>query len=554
MLFAPAPPRFAVGNTPDLERVLALPRRAEATPDEVAAWSAALNTQGRQLFPKQVEALREIYYWRGLAGPMRVGSGKTLVSLLAPTVLGIPGSEALLVVPGKKLQDKTRAEFAAYAAQGWRVTLPELISYQKISHANFTDAALLAACSRLRLLILDEAHKARDRGSACTRKLRRAIETLRPIVAVLSGTLITDQLEDYHHLLVWALGARAPVPLHWADAEVWAKALDRDVGLLERHALGALERLPGGFHEHLRGSAGVVATPGSDCEATIEIRRWRPELPKILVDALAYVESTKARPDGEPLDEWDLPDYLCQIAGGGFYYVWDPLPPDWWLAPRRGWNMYKSAIVTPKDPADQIDGLDSPLQLVRALDRCKRHGPGPWAPPAWQEGCELLAMWRAVDKRFVPNPVPVWLDDSPLRQAAQAEPGTLIWTRHVAAGQRLAQLGVPYYGAGSNPESAPHGTTIALSVSAHGTGFNLQHGWSRNRVISPMASAELWEQLVGRTHRQGQRAPIVHVEVPDSIDYHRDVLSRVMSRTRAVSKFSGFDYKLLAARWIGSTN
>ena len=101
--------------------------------------------------------------------------------------------------------------------------------------------------------------------------------------------------------------------------------------------------------------------------------------------------------------------------------------------------------------------------------------------------------------------MPIWLDDSPLRQAADAPAGTLIWTRHVSAGQRLAQLGVPYYGGGSNPEHAPHGTTIAVSVEAHGTGFNLQHGWSRNRVLVPMASAELWEQLTGRTHRQGDR-------------------------------------------------
>jgi hypothetical protein len=532
MLFQAAPPRFAVGNTPDLERVLALPRRAPTSPEEIEAWSAALRRPGA------TGTLRELYYWRGLFAPNEVGSGKTLPTFLAPTVLGVERS--VLIVPGGTVLDKTRADYVRYASEGWRVTLPDLVSYQELGRED-RETKLFDLAPQL--LILDEADYAFSKRAACTRRIKRAIEALRPIVMVLSGTLITDQLEDYHHLLVWALGDRAPVPLSWAEAEPWAKALDAEVGLLERVSLGALERLPGGFHEHMRGSAGVVPTTGSRCKAAIEIRRWRPELPKILRDAIAYVETTKARPDGEPLDEWDLPDCLCQLAQG-FFYVWDPLPPDWWLAPRRGWRMYASAVLNPPSEAEQIPGLDSEGQLCNAIDAGRK------TVPALAEARQLLAGWRAVKDQFVPNPVPIWLDDSPLRQAAQVDPGTLIWTRHRAAGHRLEQLGVPYYRQGTNPENAPHGTTIAVSVSAHHKGFNLQYGWHRNLFLVPMAKPKLWEQGIGRTHREGQRAETVHVLVNDSIDYHRAVTGRVLGRSRRIGKASGFDQKLLAARWI----
>lgn len=529
-------PALSVGRTPDLDRVLALPRRAEATPEEIAAWSGALRRPGAtcELRPRQCEALRDLYWRRGLFAPIRVGGGKTLITLLAALVMS--AERPVLVVPGGATPDKTRADFTRYHAEGWRVTLPEIVTYNELGRDG-GDERLLAA--RPDLLILDEAHKCRNLDAACTRKLRRAVESLRPIVAALSGTLITDQLMDYWHLLGWALGPGAPVPALQVEAEAWAKALDRRVGLLERMGLGALELLPGGFADWMRGTAGVVPTAGSGCHAAIEIRPWRPELPAVITGALAYVDETRCRPDGEPLDDWGIADVKAQLAQG-FYYVWDPLPPDWWLAPRRGWAMYERAVLDEHAP-----GLDSGGQLRAAIDRGDR------AVPALQEGRELLEMWRGVRPRFEPNRVPVWLDDAPLRQAAQCEPGTLIWTRHRAVGERLQALGVPYWGAGTNPEHAPHGHTIAVSVSAHHQVFNLQHGWSRNLYPCPMAKAELWEQSIGRTHREGQAAPIVHVSIAAAIDYHESVIGRVFAEAGRISADSGFEQKLLAARWIG---
>jgi hypothetical protein len=54
---------------------------------------------------------------------------------------------------------------------------------------------------------------------------------------------------------------------------------------------------------------------------------------------------------------------------------------------------------------------------------------------------------------------------------------------------------------------------IICSIKAHGTGKNLQHGWSNNIVLYPPANGSIWEQLIGRTHRPGQEADRVRVYV-----------------------------------------
>ena len=53
---------------------------------------------------------------------------------------------------------------------------------------------------------------------------------------------------------------------------------------------------------------------------------------------------------------------------------------------------------------------------------------------------------------------------------------------------------------------------VCASPRAHGTGKNLQQ-FARNLVANPPSDGATWEQLIGRTHRQGQEADEVTVEV-----------------------------------------
>jgi hypothetical protein len=544
----------AIDAGADLDRILALPARPAASTADAAAWSRLLCPKGSgALRLPQCESLREAHAMRGLVGPQRVGSGKTLETLLLTHVLG--AERPVLIIPAS-LRDKTRAEFAGYHRAGWLVRCPRLVSYDELGRP---DRAGMLADLDPDLLILDEAHRASNRDAASTRRIERFILAKRAeerganlghgsllVVAVLSGTLIGDDLMSYHHLLVWALGPNAPVPLLTTTAERWATAIDKRTAILKRALPGRLAELPGGFHEHLRSRRGVVPTPGSDCTARLVMRPWSPVLPPELRALIEQTRETSTRPDGEPLDSWDLPDVLCQLCQG-FYYIWDPLPPAWWLHPRRGWLAEARLILDAR-----ADGLDSEGQLAQALDRDNPHEVTFADGSSWAEILRvvrpLLAEWRAVKDRFVPNPVPVWVCPSVLEQAADCPAPTLIWTRHTAAGEQLERLGVPWYPGGTRPESHSPSESIALMISAHSTGRNLQ-AWSRSRVLVPPADSDAWEQLLGRTHRPGQLEDEVVGEYPDAIDYHRSVMKRVRSQADATSAASGFNQKLLDAEW-----
>lgn len=515
----------------DITRVSRLARRVDADVEKVS--KRFRKNDGVVLRQAQATALQELSDLKGLFAPMRVGSGKTLVSLLAHNAVG--AEKSVLIVPAS-LRDKTKRDYKALR-DDWRVVLPTLLSYEELGRVQHAEKL-----NRLRpdLLILDEAHKARNGRAACTRRIKRYIvENPDCVVVCLSGTLMTDFLMDYHHLTTWALRDSAPVPIRPADAERWALALDKDVGIFQRERAADLSALSGGFHEHFRGSRGVVPTPGTDCEASILLSRWSPKIPTALQEIINDVELTSERPDGEMLDEWELPECLCQLALG-FYYRWDPAPPEWWLTPRRAWRSYVQGVLDA-----HLDGFDSEMQIAVALDN---QDGDTKQPPNCGQGLAKLSAWRKVRKKFEPNAVPVWLTDEVMHQVVRfSEKGTLIWVKQIAAGEKLAELGVPYYGAGANPEGAPPGQTMALSIAAHGTGVNLQHHWSKNLVLHPPANADAWEQMVGRTHRLGQKADEIVVRVISAIDYHRSVMRRVRAEARRLTDASGFSYKISLA-------
>lgn len=548
-----------------LARVLSLPRREPATAEQQLWLSAFLRVRGWDdtcpagpgtaedpckrcggtgrltLRPAQADALLELYEMRGLFGALGTGSGKTLVSLLAATLLC--ALRPILLIPST-LESKTKREFVAYA-QDWRVRLPAIVSYELLQQPKrerllWEGNDELGIPAMPDLVICDEVQGLYNYDSARGRRFLRYIEDAQPIVAVMSGTLFGPNLMRYHHLGVSSLGDRVPMPTQRADAERWASALDRDLGVLHRTPLGPLELLPGGYHEHFRNSRGVVAMQTGDCDASIRVSLWRPELAPELRRVIDGVAASSLRPDDELLGEWELPDCLSQLALG-FYYVWDPPPPDWWMRPRRAWVRYV------RDVLDQrLEGFDSEAPIRYALDRNDGTAPEQW------RGQTALAEWRAVKEQFEPNPVPIWLDRSVLQCAADHArvPGTLTWTRFRAAGMRLHECGLPYYGRGTDPEvQARKGEPIALSLRAHGTGRNLQYGWHRNLFLTIPAEPDMHEQAIARTHRAQQRADVVEVEYINAIDYHGKVLSRALAGARATAKASGFEQKLTLADW-----
>lgn len=211
-------------------------------------------------------------------------------------------------------------------------------------------------------------------------------------------------------------------------------------------------------------------------------------------------------------------------------------PPEEWRRVRREWNAFVREILA------KSRTLDSPLQVVNACD-------------AGRLPNQTLEAWRAIEHTFKPVTVPVWHDDSALRVCLEwmREPG-IVWVEHQFFGHCLAALsGKKYYGAkgltdrGEFIDDADPNTAVILSIDANKEGRNLQHKWSRNLVTAPPEGADIWQQMLGRTHRPGQIADEVEVDVLLGCKEHANAWRRALSAAEAIRDTTGADSKLLLA-------
>jgi hypothetical protein len=212
-------------------------------------------------------------------------------------------------------------------------------------------------------------------------------------------------------------------------------------------------------------------------------------------------------------------------------------PPAEWLDARRVW----AALV--RETLSRSRTLDSELQVMNAVDA-----------GILQDG-GALERWRAVREIFDPCCVPVWHDESALKtcQLWMQTPG-IVWTEHAFFAQRLAQVtGASYYGAkgldqnGRFIDDAPPGTSAIVSIDANREGRNLQTKWHRNLVVSPPEGADVWQQMIGRTHRPGQAADEVIVDVLLGCAEHANAWRKALAGARSVRDTTGAESKLLLA-------
>ena len=193
--------------------------------------------------------------------------------------------------------------------------------------------------------------------------------------------------------------------------------------------------------------------------------------------------------------------------------------------------------------------LDTELQVVNAVDAGEL--------PAWvnADGTSVLKAWRDVRDTFKINAKPVWHDDSALQACVtwMAREKGIVWCEHVFFARRLAQLtGATYYGAdgvSDAGESITHvkpGKAIIASVQANATGRNLQC-FSTNLITSMPPGPAIVEQLIGRTHRDGQEADVVTVDILVGCREHYDAFHRALDGARAAQDTLGHEQKILLA-------
>ncbi len=559
---------LSVEPSREIARVAALPRRTWS--DDAAATLAdmltrELKTPGgtMKLRPVQAIALYEAMEVGGLFGPIRVGAGKTICTLLMPVVL--EAKRPVLLLPAA-LIEKTWRDVQALR-EHWRLaTNLQMISYEMLG--------LVQSAEKLEyiqpdLIVADECHRLKNFRAGRTRRVARYMQRHPATRFVgVSGTVMKSSIKDFAHILTWALKESAPVPASDDEVSAWADCLDEKVNPLGRRQAGALltldpeaargepvfvewatptesadlrrdslVRVRQVFQRRLLETRGVVASPKSDgvtCSLRVSALEYEPA--PITAEHFAHVKKTMTTPDGWAFAESVvLRMYLRQLALG-FHGIWEPRPPQEWIEARREWAAFVRETL-----ADSTT-LDTELQVKNAVK-------------AGRLRTATLDAWSAVEDTFTIQPKDVWHDDAALDVCAawmEREKG-IVWTEHRFFSRRLAQItGATYYGENGMSERGESitlvktGRAIIASVQANGTGRNLQM-FSTNLITSCSPSAATVEQLIGRTHRDGQEADEVLVDILLGCGEHYDAFFQALGGARAAQDVLGHSQKLLLA-------
>jgi len=485
----------------------------------------------------------------------------TIVSLLAARIVG--AKRPLLVIPAS-LREKTLDDIEALRRH-WHLPLfLRVESYEFLSRVN---ASSLLTRYSPDILICDEAHRLKNSQAACTKRVRRYLKEnteqhektngavpLCRFVAM-SGTLTKRSLKDYAHMAAWALRDLSPVPRQFPVLMEWCGALDED-GAIRTFTPGALERLGTledpvvdqnsarrAYRQRLRDTPGVVATDESALDVSIEIDAVviNDPAPPAVEAAMSELRTFWRLPDGhtfvEGVEQWRHARELAL----GFFYRWDPWPPEAWGAPRAAWSKALREILQ-----NNRRNLDTDLQVRQALAEHPK-----WYP----EATELWQEWEIVKPTFTPNTTAVWLSDHVIEHAgewAQRERG-IVWIEHHAFGVRFEQItGIPVYGEGgmnargARIEHHPPGSPLGALISSNCTGRNLQ-AWNKNLIVSPPPSGNTVEQLLGRTHRPGQEADTVYATWTFGGVEHLDAFDRCVGDAEYVVNSTGAAQKILYA-------
>lgn len=533
-----------VPDTVEFRRILALPRRTlDQKAEELASAFTEVFSKGRcddptcefckldrpgiVFRPIQALALHDIHQHHGLFGPQRVGAGKTITTYMAPEILD--AKRPLLIIPAK-LKQKTLREFRRLHAhlRGPNPDAYRIVSYELLGRPQAggdVEAAKAGLLERYSpdLIVLDEAHKVANKQAAVTKRITRflAAHPGIPVVA-LSGTMTKRSLKDYAHIARWCMPNMCPLPTVYKDLEAWADALDEKTNIwFKRPDPGALLRLCDedeakepdritaarrAFRRRVVETPGCVATQDGALGVSLSISAWEPlyQDPKIE----AHFETLRASwetPDGWTFsDSKELWRHARELALG-FYYKWDPRPPDHWSEPRRAWGKFCREVLKYNKK-----GWDSESQVVMAVKKGVLDDGG------------LYRAWAEIKKTFTPNTVPVWESMEAIESAAKwaQDNHGIIWVEHVSFGEKLSEFAqIPFYqdkGLDKNRkyiEDHPKNKPLIASVLSNSEGRNLQHNWSSNLIMAAPPNGRLWEQLLGRTHRDGQAADEVTCHV-----------------------------------------
>lgn len=575
----------------EVDRIVGLPIVGLPTPEEVEAVSREVVQgeyfeRGYRLHPEQAGGLLAFDLYDGVFGPIGVGRGKTNLTILIadrafrrgdsrrsllvvpPTVLGqlvmtdIPAARRLfgVRVPFVLMSGKDRRARLAAASGGKAGCYVMPYSYLSTRDAEEVLVALAPD-----LVILDEAHRVKNRKAARTARLLRAITRCSPRLVALSGTITSKSIRDYHHLVNHALRENSPLPHEQVLSDAWAALVDAGAGFepgasqtgpiaplldwarAEFPEADIPRGLPGfraAYRLRLNSAPGVVASGDAELGTSLVIRNAPVPEPQAAegyaeVERLAKrVEELSISPSGDEIEhgmhKWR---HLYELASGFFYRLrWPEIAE---LVERR--RLSEAETVAYLAQAQQHHealqeyhrhlrvwlerrgrpSLDTPFLVASDM---ARHGAQNVADP------DLYGAWRAAkDLEFdgmperVSEPVRVspWKIQHVAALAtaeraaglAEGEPGgVLVWFWHNEVGRWLVEA---LEAAGEEPLWCPADATRAGSSA---------------RILDPASECRIVVAAMGG-HGEGKNLQAFRRQVIAEFPRKADLLEQVLGRT-----------------------
>lgn len=528
-----------------------------------------------ELKPIQAALLYEIEIAGGCIASVGVGHGKTIAGILAPLARPEIKNAVILVPPG--LVAQLVAEYQLLKNH-WRV--PSLIShhppvpfasritgaptlhilpYSKLSRPDSTIWLEKVAPD---LIVADECDLLRNPKTATTSRVLRYFRGHPTTLFVgWTGSLSDKSIADYAHLSALALKKKSPLPLDDATLSSWAAIIDpppigtkkvptNPGALLEFCEPG--EHVRSGFRNRLISTRGFVATDTPSVNIPLRInRRAPPPIPDQINLMLAGVRETWTRPDGEEFtNPLDVSRCLRELACGLFYRWKFPRGEDvetitQWLEVRKAWNKELRFKLL-----SRAEHLDSEHLCTLAAMRFHGDLSSTDELPSWDS--EIWPAWREVKDSVRPDTEAVRVSDYLICDAAEwaSSHVGIVWYETDDFGVWLSEItGLHKHGGGVHAgdliKAEKGENSIIASVKAHGRGRDgLQFLFSDQLVVQPFSSSKLWEQALGRLHRQGQKADEVNCNVYTHTIELEKHLQAALSRASYVSDTLGAHQKI----------
>lgn len=565
----------------------------------------------KRLLPAQAWMLREISLNQGLLAHASVGIGKTMINILAALALK-DVKRVLLLIPASLVEQlqydyllikehfKVPALFMHIGDKKPVVDqLPipgmpnvHVLPYSRLQLPECTDfipnldpdAIIADECDSIRNITASRGIRiAKWFAGGETPEERKRRDSTKFIGY--TGSLTNSSICEFNWLAYFALKDRSPLPKNPTVVQEWGRCLD---ATKNPSPPGELLRLcePGedvrhAFRRRLAWTPGFIianqtkieVAGGQGEEVRLDIReKEAPALPPIIEEALRYVRKgerpdlliPQVRPEMAPLIKANDPleDALAiaraaqEVSTGVLYYLTFPRGEPESLI--KEWFARKSAYYSAVR-AKTYEGetyLDSAMLCEHAAMRF--YGQADKRPdrPDWE--CREWLPWLEIRDQVQPKSESCVLHDFVAQDAVewgQEQPG-IIWYTMRALAERMQQLsGFSLHDGGTGAEKrlrAEKGDrSIICSIRSNGRGRDgLQLVFDRQIVLNPPASATMWEQLLGRAHRRGQKSSVVTTEIYMHTPELRKGVQQAARRSKYVNDILGAEQKLLLG-WGG---